>query len=250
MKSFGRFVEKNSHQKETIFLGTPYGGWEFIDKNLYNSTIISAGIGEDISFDVEFINKYDAKVILIDPTPRSIEHINKVIENIGNKKTLEYDSTSGNQPIESYELSNVKKNNIIFVDRALFNEDNKLIKFYSPPNPEHVSHSVSDFQNKFRKNKNFIEVKTATVESLMKDHKLKEIDLIKLDIEGSENFVIPNLIKSKIFPNQILVEFDELEGNYIRSYIKAYSIFLQLFKNGYKLISTEKYPSFLFLKKP
>jgi len=161
---------------------------------------------------------------------------------------MEYDLTSGNQPIESYDLSSIKKNNIIFVDKALFNIDNKMIKFYSPPNPEHVSHSISDFQNKFRKNKEFIEVKTTTVESLMKNYKLKEINLIKLDIEGSENFVIPELIKSKIFPNQILVEFDELNENYIRSYLKAYNIFLQLFKNGYKLIDTEKYPSFLFVK--
>ena len=31
-----------------------------------------------------------------------------------------------------------------------------------------------------------------------------------MDIEGAENQVIPYLLKNKIFPKQILVEFDEL----------------------------------------
>ena len=39
---------------ETCFLGTDYGGWHFVDLNLQGTTIISAGLGEDGSFDLEF----------------------------------------------------------------------------------------------------------------------------------------------------------------------------------------------------
>ena len=45
------------------------------------------------------------------------------------------------------------------------------------------------------------------IKKIMDDHKINELELIKLDIEGAENQVLPNLIKNKIFPNQILVEF-------------------------------------------
>ena len=46
--------------EKVIKLGTEYGGWFFIDdKDLYGTTIISAGLGEDASFDIELINKYN-----------------------------------------------------------------------------------------------------------------------------------------------------------------------------------------------
>ncbi len=60
-------------------LGTPYGGWQFISLDKQeNINVISAGVGEDISFDVELINKYGCNVILIDPTPRAIIHYEEV----------------------------------------------------------------------------------------------------------------------------------------------------------------------------
>ena len=83
----------------------------------------------------------------------------------------------------------------------------------------------------------------------MEDHKINELELIKLDIEGAENKVLPNLIKNKIFPNQILVEFDELHTNNILSYTKALFIIFRLLLNDYILIKTYKFPDMLFVKK-
>ena len=49
--------------------GSKYGGWHFYDDtSLKYSTIVSCGVGEDISFDIEMINYYKLKVILVDPT--------------------------------------------------------------------------------------------------------------------------------------------------------------------------------------
>ena len=49
-----KFLSVNIPYEE---LGTPYGGWQFIplDKN-EQLNVISAGVGEDISFDIELIN--------------------------------------------------------------------------------------------------------------------------------------------------------------------------------------------------
>ena len=83
----------------------------------------------------------------------------------------------------------------------------------------------------------------------MEDHKINELELIKLDIEGAENQVLPNLITNKIFPNQILVEFDELHTDNFVSYCKALIIILRLLFKKYILIKTNKFPDMLFVKK-
>ena len=64
---------------KTKRLGSDYGGWNFIDKPyLKYTTIISAVCGEDVSFDIEFMNYYESNVIFIDPTPRSVDHLEKI----------------------------------------------------------------------------------------------------------------------------------------------------------------------------
>ena len=45
-----------------------------------------------------------------------------------------------------------------------------------------------------------------TLKSIMKEKKIKHIDLLKLDIEGEEYKVIPNMFKDNIYPTQICIE--------------------------------------------
>ena len=60
IKLFKYIIDKVSITKKTLYLGTEYGGWHLIhNENLNNSLMISAGVGEDISFDIEMINKYN-----------------------------------------------------------------------------------------------------------------------------------------------------------------------------------------------
>ena len=49
------------------------------------------------------MNYYESNVIFIDPTPRSVDHLEKIKKNVGNDKTLDY-INGGNQPIETYDL--------------------------------------------------------------------------------------------------------------------------------------------------
>jgi len=70
--------------KNLIRLGTVYGGWTFENSpDLKNSTVVSCGLGEDASFDIEFAAKFNAKVILVDPTPRSIRHFEGISKRFG-----------------------------------------------------------------------------------------------------------------------------------------------------------------------
>ncbi|MEL6142384.1 MAG: FkbM family methyltransferase, partial [Bacteroidota bacterium] len=52
-----------------------------------------------------------------------------------------------------------------------------------------------------------IEVELQTLASLMSIYKHQSIDLLKMDIEGAEYEVIPEILTSDIKVSQILVEF-------------------------------------------
>ena len=61
-------------------LGTNYGGW-VLPKDIKlneNSIVYSAGVGEDVSFDMILSDRYKCNIILIDPTNRAKKHFDEV----------------------------------------------------------------------------------------------------------------------------------------------------------------------------
>ena len=56
------------------------------------------------------------------------------------------------------------------------------------------------------------------------------------------------MIKNKIYPNQILVEFDELQTQRFTKYLRYFYLILKLM-NNYELVYTKNYPNFLFVKR-
>tara|TARA_Y100000385_G_C13003393_1_gene598286 strand:- start:372 stop:1208 length:837 start_codon:yes stop_codon:yes gene_type:complete len=227
-------------------LGTDYGGWSYVDrKELKNSTVICAGVGEDISFEIEFIKKYNANCILVDPTPRSIIHVNNILKEIGSPRTKIYND-SGKQEIESYDLENISQRQIKFIDKALWINSGP-IKFFKPKNKDHVSHSIINFLNNYSANTEFIEVKGTTIKKIIEDYDLKRnFELLKLDIEGAEIPVIRNMLNENIKPIQICVEFDELNKPNKSVYAKVSEINKLLTDNGYKCIYTNGSCDFLY----
>jgi len=202
-KIFHIYCSVISIERNVKYLGTSYGGWHFSDENLSkNLTVVSAGVGEDISFDIELFNKFKVKLFLIDPTPRAVLYVQKIIANLGNSKTLEFDESSGNQPIEAYDLSDIQEEDFILIEKALYNKSESTIKFFAPPKKEFVSYSISNFQHNFSKDTDYIKVKTITLSDIMIQNKINKIDILKLDIEGAENQVIPNMLRNKIYPKQ------------------------------------------------
>ena len=100
-------------------IGSLYGG-HTIDESLIdkNSIIYSFGLGEDATFDLGLLD-YGCSVNIFDPTPRSITYYK---ENLSLFKKLNF------YPIGVY-------------------DQDKDIKFYSPTDPTHVSHSIGNLQN-------------------------------------------------------------------------------------------------------
>ena len=212
------------------YFGSKYGGWYIYDHlNLKNSTIISCGVGEDVSFDIEMINKYKLKVVFVDPTPRSILYFDEIKKNLGSKKSQIY-SSHGYQNINSYDLSQIKDDNINFVKQAIWIKSDDELKLYYPKNKSNVSLSVSNFSNGYKKDTDFIKVKSTTYNDLLKKFNITKLTLIKLDIEGAEYEAILNLLKNNILPDQILVEFDELytyQLNKLRKYLKLHQYLIK-----------------------
>jgi len=215
--------------------GSEYGHWCFIEhEGLKNSLIISGGVGEDMSFDIDFASEYGAKVILYDPTPRAIKHFELVSTNFGKKSTRDYVS-GGNQPIESYDLSNLTNENFVYREYALWNE-NTRVKFFQPTNKNYVSHSVNNIQRNYDvEDSDFIEVDSIKLsdEIIVLD---KFPSILKLDIEGAALEVLEDLFENNIFIDQICIEYDEqnvpgkISGHRIESMNKLFD------KNGYNCI--------------
>jgi FkbM family methyltransferase len=154
-------------------LGSEYGKHyvvlDFINKD---SLVYSFGIGEDITFDLELMNRTGCEINAFDPTPKSLNWIKK--QNLPEKfKFFEY---------------------------GLSDKDG-ILKFDPPPNPEWVSYKES-------KDGSFeFPVKSLSSVKAELGHQHKRIDFLKLDIEGSEYSVIDNVILQKLNPIQMSVEF-------------------------------------------
>jgi len=244
------FISFLSKKLETMYLGSNYGGWNFVQP-LKNEKLIvlSAGVGEDISFDIDFLNTFKSEIYFIDPTPRALAHLNKVINCLGNKATAPLLKDSGNQKIESYDLEKLDRKKIHIINKALYDSKKKDIKFYPPKNQEHVSHSISNFKNNYSDSDPYILVESITIKDIIQQYSIDHIDIIKLDIEGAETRVVPDMLKKNIFPDQILVEFDELNIESSKALIKILLVIFKLTLKGYKCIDINNYPNFLFLRK-
>lgn len=191
-------------------LGTEYGGW-WIPLELIDASWVCycGGVGEDASFDLALMKEKGCTVYGIDPTPRAIAYAERV-----RKDNPDYG----------------------FLPYGLWSEATTL-KFYSPANKEHVSHSmVRGFRGQER---DYISVPCRSIPSIMQELGHTRLDLLKIDIEGSEYAVLDSLLKAKVFPRVLCVEFDQPTHIYntsgITMLIKPLSMIARLQAAGYVL---------------
>ena len=184
--------------------GTNYGGW-FIPMDIQlnsNSIVYSAGVGEDISFDLQLQSYFNCNILLIDPTPRSLVHIQEVRDYY----LTDNWSFSGN--IQKDYKKKIRGINIDFSKISLETiglwDSLGELKFYKQDNINNVSQTlVSEmFGNDYDL------VKTCTIKNLMDEQKHEKIDLLKLDIEGAEIRVLNNMLDDQIHPTYLCIEFD------------------------------------------
>lgn len=114
--------------------GTTYGEWVIPINTLSERAVCYlAGAGEDISFDIEIVQKYDCEAHIFDPTPRAKTHYESVVSAISEGEEMGVE----NSEEYVYSLSPEKLFLIHFHEIGLWNEYD-TIKFYSPTNPDHV----------------------------------------------------------------------------------------------------------------
>jgi FkbM family methyltransferase len=177
IRAFRYLLPRSADRDATLIrLGSAYGGWWIpADAVKENSVAYCVGAGEDITFDLALLDA-GCVVRTIDPTPRSIEYVGGLA---------------------------IIDDRYRFVPLALWNETGTL-RLFTPKNPEHVSHSALNLQQ----TEAFIDVQSITFDDLVSSIGDESVDLLKMDIEGAEIVVLPQILASPHSPRVLCVEFD------------------------------------------
>ena len=199
----GRYRPAIQHKCLVDYIGTDYGGYGICPTALPSEPIVySFGIGEDISFDLGLIERYRARVFAFDPTSKAVTWV------------------QAQKLPESFQ----------WFDYGIGHKDEKAT-FYPPENAAHVSYSTLQKQENPGAGVSLPVKRFKTIAQAL-GH--TTIDVLKLDIEGSEYDVIPDILDSgEIRVNQILIEFHHrFPGVGVEKTQKAID---QLNNHGYQL---------------
>ena len=179
--------------------------WVFFPDGLNaHSVVYSGGIGKDITFEHALVEKFGCSIVLLDPSPTGLETMALPENQIPQFKF---------QPV------------------ALAGHCGTL-KFAPPGCIDEGSWSMQ------RKDSAHFAVPCVSLSTLLKQNQQQHIDLLKIDIEGSEYEVIDDLLKHRLPVRQLLVEFHHgnihLPGIERKQTIRA---MLKLRAAGYYLIN-------------
>ena len=213
-------VNNISPRPEIRYTGSPYGGWTYNATGITPTSIVySVGLGEDTSWDEAMIRDHNLHIWGFDPTPKSIQYIHN---NIHLNPTNFHFTAEG--------LATLVGN----------------ITFTKPANPDHVSmrqgvHSGLGIS---------ISVPVNTMDNWMNANGHSHIDILKLDIEGSEYDVLDDWIARKWFPmNQLLVEFHQRYFQKDQSY-RHTQVLRGLQENGFRIIHNSNDAEISFQRTP
>lgn len=140
------------------------------------SVVYSFGVGEDVSFDEDLIENFHCEVFAYDPTSGSKEFIQK-------------------KDLSSFH----------FFDVGISDFDG-MLDFYFPENDEYVSCSAYNHWEYDGQKRRPIQVPPNKLSTLMAKNHHKQIDLLKMDIEGSKYVVINDLMEKNITVAKICIE--------------------------------------------
>jgi FkbM family methyltransferase len=223
---------------QLVRLGTEYGGWYCCRALLGpGRTAMCCGAGEDISFDVALNAKWGMRVICVDPTPRAVSHVESLLAASRDGRPMLVEAG----PLV-YDLSGFRPADFTLVARALWSSDG-VLELFAPRDPAHVSYSALNLQHTSER----IEVRSSTVSTILGELCVTRLSLLKLDIEGAECQVLRSVLAAGILPDQVLVEFDQINQPLTPFFwVELVRTLRRLRAAGYRLVQRER-ANYLFV---
>jgi FkbM family methyltransferase len=164
------------HMDGVADVGTPYGGYMLpVDKIGRDWLCYCIGTGADISFELELIKRWDARVRSFEAVSHFVEHLQDQVA-AEPRLTLEQAALAGSDGPLRMQVTHVA-----------------------------VSQSVSAAG--LYEGDNYVEVPGRTLQSLMAERGDTKLDLLKMDVEGLEYELVPTLdlnsLGVKVFCTQL-----------------------------------------------
>ena len=179
IKKFGEKYLDKLDDKNII----PFGGY-LLKSDIINSDsiIYTFGVGGSLYFEEKVSEKYQCGVWCYDPTDIALEFM----------RDRDYD-----------------KKLINYFEYGIWTNDEK-VKFYTQD--INIKNSGGSITNLFD-NSDFKLLQCNKLSTFMKMNNHSKIDVLKMDIEGAAIDVLNNILDEKIFPAQIVVEFEFSESS-------------------------------------
>ena len=189
--------------------GSTYGGWGYLPNLLTPDSIVySIGLGEDLTWDSEIINRHHCKVFGFDNTPVHMQYWSNLL----NAKMP--------PPPEGKKFRTFFRN-FVHTELLLLEKDGEVE--LALPQGHSASYALNSV-NGFKENTSTF-LRGKSIINLMRMHNHVHIDILKLDIEGSEFVVVSSWLKINLPPVcQILVELHD------RLFEKGLELSRELFK--------------------
>lgn len=164
-----------------VEFGSKYGRWAVDATRLGPATVVASfGLGEDVSFEAALIERHGCRVFGFDPTPRSVRFIEREVR-----------------------LPRFRAFPYALADRE------GTIEFKLPPERAADQTSASAVADYAESEGSVIEVPCLTLAAAKDLVEVKQIDVLKMDIEGAEYAVIDQSLAENGLEGvqQLLVEF-------------------------------------------
>lgn len=209
-----------------VRLGSAYGGWYIPEAILgfseQKKLLISAGLGFDITFDLEML-KSGYRIVALDPFPPAYKYA-----------LSQFIAASPEVQVFQVGLSTLKGKQV----------------FFAPIKEDHDSWSIANIQSSQHLLTKEFEVTTIDGAFEKTGLKRKNFDLIvlKMDIEGAEEGVLDNFEYQNLAPNVVAAELDFLSlipflslRRRITKIRKAFRILRKLENLGFLLVKTDNF---------
>lgn len=162
-------------RRAKLRVGQDWGSWVICPDGLNSSSIVySVGVGRDVTFDIDLIDRFGVTVHAFDPTPGSIEW------------------ARGQSLPERFVLH----------ETGLADHDG-FVRFSPTKSANTISWTMVESGQADGPS---VEVPVRRLAGIMRDLGHSHIDLLKMDIEGEEYAVIPNILASGLDIHQIVLE--------------------------------------------